>query len=178
MTGEDADLLAAEYVLGTLDGRERDAVATLAASRPALKAAIAAWDGRLEGLCAGGDAAPSPDLWGRIEARLDALPEQGAHLARGEDGVWLDFLPGVQVKLLRENEDETQTFLLKLAPGAWLPPHDHPHGEECYMLEGEMRIDHAVFRAGDYLAYPSGLPHLALTTSIGATILIRGQLPG
>jgi len=72
---DDIEMLAAEYVLGTLDDAERTAVAARRLNEPDLDAAIGAWERRLAPLDAtAGDAAvePSPDLFDRITARLDA----------------------------------------------------------------------------------------------------------
>lgn len=172
----DADLVAGEYVLGTLNERERAAVETLIHSRPELRRELEVWEARLAPLATQDAVAPSPDLWARIEAGLEGLPQQGASLLRAADRRWHDFLPGIAIQVLRSNEEDgTQTFLLRFAPGAYLPPHDHPHTEECYVLDGELRIDAATFGPGDYLAYPAGLPHHAITTAVGATVLLRGN---
>lgn len=172
----DADLVGGEYALGTMDARERAAVETLAHGRPELKAELAVWEARLAPLATQDEVRPSDGLWAKIEAGLDTLPQQGAALQRATERRWADFLPGIKIQVLRDNEEDgTQTFLLKFAPGAYLPPHDHPHTEECYVLEGEMVVDSAVFGAGDYLAYPAGLAHHAVTSPAGATVLLRGS---
>ena len=64
----DHDLLAAEYVLGTLEGEEAAQAAELRASDAAFAAAVLRWEGRLTPLatCAP-SVAPPPDLWERIE---------------------------------------------------------------------------------------------------------------
>lgn len=68
---EARDMLAAEYVLGTLDARAAAAVEAALAADPALAGAVAAWTRRLAPLTRlAPQAAPPPDLWDRIEARL------------------------------------------------------------------------------------------------------------
>lgn len=73
---DDLDMLAAEFVLGTLDARERSAVVARRQQDPELDALIAGWEQRLAPL---GDEVqpvqPTPDLLARIEQRIDALPE-------------------------------------------------------------------------------------------------------
>lgn len=70
-TAEDRDLLAAEYVLGTLDARASAAVEARLATDPALAEAVTAWTNRLAPLTRlAPPQAPPPDLWDRIEARL------------------------------------------------------------------------------------------------------------
>ncbi len=77
----DIDLLAAEYVLGTLEGDERREAVRLLATDPAFARAVAVWQQRLTPLVAQvAPAAPPADLWGRIEANIlppvtaDVLP--------------------------------------------------------------------------------------------------------
>ena len=66
-TAEERDLLAAEYVLGTLDEAAAREVAVRAQSEPELSAAIAAWQERLEPLTLlTTPETPPPALWRRI----------------------------------------------------------------------------------------------------------------
>ena len=85
---DDKDILAAEYVLGTLDAAERNSVAARRLREPDLDAAIAAWEQRLDPLNGHVDgAAPAPDLFDAIQARIDGaardrvLPIQPADIA-------------------------------------------------------------------------------------------------
>jgi anti-sigma-K factor RskA len=68
----DIDMLAAEYVLGTLARDERTEVESRRHREPDLDSAIAAWESRLDPLNAyTPSVAPPPGLFGRIQARLD-----------------------------------------------------------------------------------------------------------
>ena len=73
MDDDDRDALAGEYVLGTLDPAERSAAEARMAADPHFRAAVAAWEKRLQPL---GETAvpvaPHDSVWQRIEARLDA----------------------------------------------------------------------------------------------------------
>ena len=75
MTDEqDIDMLAAEYVLGTLPADERAAVALRARHDAPLAAAIAAWERRLAPLNETIPPREVPEhIWTKIEARLDRL---------------------------------------------------------------------------------------------------------
>jgi anti-sigma-K factor RskA len=75
---DEIDVLAGEYVLGTLDAAERTAVAARRRRQASLDAAIEAWEERLGPLTETLPAvAPAPGVWPSIEARLDAdAPEQ------------------------------------------------------------------------------------------------------
>lgn len=64
------DLVAAEYVLGTLPEPERRAARDRIAADGAFAARVAAWEGRLSPLNEGYTDAPAPDLLPRIEAQL------------------------------------------------------------------------------------------------------------
>ncbi|MBW4090131.1 MAG: hypothetical protein HIU82_03330 [Proteobacteria bacterium] len=71
----DRDLLAGEYVLGTLSPAERAAAAALAVLDPAFARIVAAWERRLMPLAELAQATPPPaELWARIESALDAAP--------------------------------------------------------------------------------------------------------
>jgi anti-sigma-K factor RskA len=67
----DRDLLAAEYVLGSLEGEERADAARLLATDPEFARSVAAWQQRLTPLTAHvAPVVPPADLWGRIEADI------------------------------------------------------------------------------------------------------------
>jgi anti-sigma-K factor RskA len=69
---EARDGLAAEFVLGTLGAAAAGRVAALLATDADLAARVAAWEARLAPLAdLALPEAPPPDLWRRIEARLD-----------------------------------------------------------------------------------------------------------
>ena len=72
---QDIDDYAAEYVLGTLDHRERIEVTVLRASDAAMDAAIRKWETLLAPLNeVSEEVAPSSDLLGKIELRVLSLP--------------------------------------------------------------------------------------------------------
>ncbi|MBX7041562.1 MAG: cupin domain-containing protein [Ignavibacteria bacterium] len=75
-----------------------------------------------------------------------------------EDGVVYD---GVYIKSLRFDgrTNRSPTILIRFDPGASYPFHDHPAGEEIYVLQGEVIIEQAVLREGDYLYTPPGFRH-------------------
>lgn len=76
---DDIEALAAEYVLGTLDAAERTAVTARRQREADLDAAIAEWEGRLAPLASAvPEAAPSPQLWSRIERRISGTESGGS----------------------------------------------------------------------------------------------------
>lgn len=101
-----------------------------------------------------------------------------SHLTLGPgDGDWQPFLPGVEIKVLHHRE-QTLSYLLRLAPGASLPPHRHPQDEECVVLEGRLQIgSHTRIDAGGYHLAHRGALHATVRTDTGATIFLRGAVP-
>jgi anti-sigma-K factor RskA len=72
---DDADLLAGEYVLGTLDAAAMASVRGRAATDPALADAIAVWERRLAPLAdAVPPVLPPPGLWRRLEQAIAVPP--------------------------------------------------------------------------------------------------------
>jgi anti-sigma-K factor RskA len=70
------DELAAEYVLGTLDGAEREQAEALIASDPDFAARVGQWErrlGELHALAAGVE--PAPAVWEAIKAKLPEMPQ-------------------------------------------------------------------------------------------------------
>jgi quercetin dioxygenase-like cupin family protein len=61
------------------------------------------------------------------------------------------------------------TFLLKFEPGARYPYHNHPAGEEIYVLEGSCIIEGETLNQGDYLYTPSNFKH-AVRTDTGCVL--------
>jgi anti-sigma-K factor RskA len=69
--GQDHDLLAAEYVLGALEGEERREAERRLAVDPMFARSVAAWQQRLTPLAShAAPMSPPTDLWQRIEARI------------------------------------------------------------------------------------------------------------
>ena len=67
---------------------------------------------------------------------------------------------GIQMCVLRSDKEKGGgTVLIKFPKGARFPKHDHPGGEEVYVLEGEAVIGDVVVSKGDYLWTPPGGIH-------------------
>jgi anti-sigma factor ChrR (cupin superfamily) len=142
----------------------------------AFKEALAQWDRRLAD--AGEDldaAAPSPQVWDRISARVDQLEASRDTLTiSAGQGVWEFVSPGVCRKLLHVEADAGwQAVLLRLDPGARAPRHDHPILEECLVLEGEFEVGGETVRKGDLHLGFAGRPHAEIVSPTGALLYIR-----
>ena len=79
---------------------------------------------------------------------------------------------GISVISLHYDEEKKRstTILLKFEPGATYPYHNHPAGEEIYMLNGEAILENVTLSQGDYLYTPPNFKH-SVTTTKGCTML-------
>ena len=67
---------------------------------------------------------------------------------------------GVDMKLLMEDKETgLQTALVRFAPGAVLPDHEHVELEQTYVLEGSLEDHEGVVTAGNYVWRPAGSRH-------------------
>jgi anti-sigma-K factor RskA len=78
---EEDDALAAEYVLGVLIARDREAVERRMKADPGFAGLVAGWEERLSSLNDGYEPVPAPNLLPKIEARLFPKPGHGVSSA-------------------------------------------------------------------------------------------------
>jgi quercetin dioxygenase-like cupin family protein len=88
---------------------------------------------------------------------------------------------GVEMRVLRRHADQGMTFLIRMRHGSVAPLHDHPGGEETYVLEGQLSIrsrlnatrvaePDVVLNAGEYVFVPPGETHDGLAE--GSTLFL------
>ncbi len=79
---------------------------------------------------------------------------------------------GIFIKVLRYDKETERapTFLLKFEAGASYPYHNHPAGEEAFVMEGEVYFNDQKLKKGDYLYTPSTFKH-SVKTDTGCLIL-------
>ncbi|MCC2616537.1 cupin domain-containing protein [Aestuariibacter halophilus] len=70
-------------------------------------------------------------------------------------------MAGVERKPLEREERESgrATSIVRYAPGAAFNTHQHPAGEEIFVLDGVFSDEHGNFGAGTYLRNPPGSQH-------------------
>ncbi len=106
-----------------------------------------------------------------------AEEQRTQHLTvRAADGQWQAFGPGLTLKVLHEHEG-IMSYLVRLAPGAMLPPHRHPVDEECVVLEGSLRIGELEVGAGGFHLGRQDVLHMPIVSEQGALIFLRGAAP-
>jgi quercetin dioxygenase-like cupin family protein len=81
---------------------------------------------------------------------------------------------GVFVKVLRFERETRRapTILLKFDAGATYPAHNHPGGEEVFVLEGDLKLGQDHLYAGDYLYTPPNGKH-AVRSEGGCVVLVN-----
>jgi anti-sigma factor ChrR (cupin superfamily) len=86
--------------------------------------------------------------------------------------------PGVEAKtLLVDRSTGVVTSLMKFAPGARLPEHEHVLIEQTYVLEGSLICGEGECKAGDYVWRPAGSRHEAWGGPQGGLMLAMFQIP-
>jgi anti-sigma factor ChrR (cupin superfamily) len=96
----------------------------------------------------------------------DARNHQGlaALASRYVDVAALPWVPtrfkGVDMKMLMEDKETgLMTALVRFAPGAVLPDHEHVELEQTYVLDGSLEDHEGVVTAGNYVWRPAGSRH-------------------
>jgi anti-sigma factor ChrR (cupin superfamily) len=69
------------------------------------------------------------------------------------------------------------TILLRMAPGAKLPDHEHVLIEQTYVLEGSLICGEGVCRAGEFVWRPAGSRHEAWAGPEGGLMIGMFQIP-
>ncbi|MEZ4921410.1 MAG: cupin domain-containing protein [Saprospiraceae bacterium] len=77
----------------------------------------------------------------------------------------------IYIKTLRfEQNGRPPSFLLKFREGARYPYHNHPGGEELFVLEGSCIIEGTTLSKGDYLYTPPNFKH-SVQSDTGCVLL-------
>ena len=85
--------------------------------------------------------------------------------------------PGVEYKtLMMDAEAGLMTVLMRMAPGASLPDHEHTMIEQTYVLEGRLVDQDGECGPGDFVYRPGGSRHSASCPE-GGLMLAVFQLP-
>jgi len=100
------------------------------------------------------------------------------YIVKSASAEWLPLIEkgkhhkGLFVKSLRYDQlaQRSKTILLRFEAGASYPYHNHPDGEELFVLQGNAIIEETLLTEGDYLYTPPGFKH-AVKTDVGCTIL-------
>jgi quercetin dioxygenase-like cupin family protein len=92
---------------------------------------------------------------------------------RADEGSWIKFEKGVQIKLLfSDPANQTVTTLLRMRPGSVIPRHKHIGVEQCYVISGDMVVGDTQYTAGDFFVAMPDTIHETITSANGGVILI------
>ena len=122
------------------------------------------------------ESSPSPSVKSRIMEKIrpsEAIPA-GMAVLRGGTGKWRESgFPGIQFQLLHHDKQANLvTQLVRMSAGAIYPGHHHNMDEQCYVLEGSVKLDSIVLSAGDYGRASAQTDHHLMTTDTGCTVLL------
>jgi anti-sigma factor ChrR (cupin superfamily) len=85
---------------------------------------------------------------------------------------------GVETKtLLVDRNTGVLTLLMKMAPGARLPDHEHVEIEQTYVLQGSLVCGEGECKAGEFVWRPAGSRHEAWAGAQGGVMLAMFQIP-
>lgn len=103
-------------------------------------------------------------------------------LVRSQQIDWLPLnepgVTGIYIKklLLDPVTNHAPTILLKFEAGATYPAHNHPAGEEIFVLEGDLKLGKDHLWAGDYL-YTAPTGKHAVWSPTGCVALLKVPQP-
>ena len=113
----------------------------------------------------------------RLLTRVAAEAPPGTRTIRAEQARWHPITKHIDIKILhRDPARNEQIALLRCRPGALLPSHSHTMDEECFVLEGEIRIGQHIIRQGDLHIASAGCRHADLVSEQGALLLLRSEI--
>jgi hypothetical protein len=119
---------------------------------------------------------PSPSLWERLAERIAIETGLGPTLPAPKPQTepdWEEAAPGLSYKVLAADAQRDRVSLLvRLAPGAEYPPHNHGGVEELYLLDGELRIDDKTLYPGDYNRAEAGSVDQRVWSETGCTCVL------
>jgi anti-sigma factor ChrR (cupin superfamily) len=119
---------------------------------------------------------PAPSLQRRLARRISE--ETGGEPVLPTTRQWLEpqweeVAPGISCKLLAtDTEKQRVSMLVRLAPGADYPPHNHAGVEELHLLDGELWIDDRKLYPGDYNRAERGTGDDRVWSETGCTCVL------
>lgn len=108
----------------------------------------------------------------------DTPSDQTMFYLASEQGVWEPTgVDGIEVRrLFVDQENDRMTAMFRMAPGTSYTPHVHAGYEECYVLQGDLRVGDVVMKAGDFQRAEVGSRHPLQSTVGGCLLLISSSL--
>jgi quercetin dioxygenase-like cupin family protein len=129
----------------------------------------------------GGDASPgAPPAPAAVRSDAPAPPmpptaEETGQLVvlRAERARWRSLADGIEARtLFVDARAGRATLLVRMAAGIVYQPHYHDGVEECFVLDGDLRVGEFVLGPGDYQRAPAGTWHGMQSTLQGCLCLV------
>jgi anti-sigma factor ChrR (cupin superfamily) len=113
----------------------------------------------------------------RMLSRARCTAPADTFTVRACDGAWQPLAPGVTIKVLRTDPvARNQTLLVRMTAGSVIESHRHTQPEECFVVEGEIRIGNHRLSAGDLHVASAGSSHAPIHSRSGALLLVRAEM--
>jgi len=188
---------AALYALGALPDDERRSFEAHLRECRACADEVAGFRGVAAAMGGASPADPPAALRGRLMERIASSSDEevqvwkkwtrppgrevepGLYTVFSRDGRWeRTNVEGVDVRPLHvDSERRSVTMLVRMAPGVSYPSHRHSRAEECYVLEGDLRVSgRTVLHAGDYQRAEATSLHQVQSTERGCLLLIISSM--
>jgi|SRR5436190_7934769 len=119
---------------------------------------------------------PGASLQSRLARRI--ADESGGELvpppaAQWREPEWEEVAAGISCKILAtDSARQLVSMLVRLAPGAEYPPHEHAGTEELHLLDGELWIDSRKLYPGDYNRAEVGTGDKRVWSETGCTCVL------
>ena len=115
--------------------------------------------------------AVSPPL--DVKQKVLRAVAHGGRTLRANEGKWVALAPGVRMKKLSSDRSRnTVTVLMEMQPGSSVPPHQHTHPEDSYIVSGSARLGDLVLFAGDFHHVDAGTRHESIVSDEGCLALL------
>lgn len=113
----------------------------------------------------------------RVAERAPELAVQGlttVHAgAHGHDGFELTGIEGIETRtLFVDSARRRASMMVRMAPGTAYPAHRHAALEECFVVEGDLRVGERLLRAGDYQVAAQDSVHAVQSTEKGCLLFV------
>lgn len=89
---------------------------------------------------------------------------------------WKPFRAGVEIHTLYNTDEGCSAALLRYAPGASIPSHQHTGYEHILVLTGEQQDEHNVYSQGSLVVSPPGTSH-SIKSPQGCIVLAIWEKP-
>ena len=121
------------------------------------------------------DVAASGQTWKGWPAT--ALPESH-FFSTGSDAVWQPTgFPGVEARpLYVDPAADRAMMVVRMQPGAAYPSHTHAGDEDCYVIQGDLKVGDVRMNAGDFKRSPVGSVDPIQSSENGCLLLIVSSL--